>query len=98
MVAPFLKELRKWISTSGKKWLEEQKQTPSSATLIGDETEIEEEISPPQAIDSSAELRNLLGIPHNGATKPNGNYNTTGTDEATARLKNFLNLDRKSVV
>lgn len=92
MVAPFLKELRKWISTSGKKWLEEQKQTPSSATLIGDETEIEEEIAPPQAIDSSAELRNLLGIPHNGATKPNGNYNTTGTDEATARLKNFLNL------
>jgi len=92
MVAPFLKELRKWISTSGKKWLEEQKQTPSSATLIGDETEIEEEIAPPQAIDSSAELRNLLGIPHNGTTKPNGNYNTTGTDEATARLKNFLNL------
>jgi len=93
MVAPFLKELRKWISTSGKKWLE-QKQTPSSAALIGDETEIEEEISPPQAmaIDSSAELRNLLGIPPNGAAKPNGNYNTTGTDEATARLKNFLNL------
>jgi len=91
MVAPFLKELRKWISTSGKKWLEEQKQTPSPATLIGDETEIEEEIAPPP-IDSSAELRNLLGIPHNGATKPNGNYNTTGTDEATARLKNFLNL------
>ncbi|CAZ85301.1 unnamed protein product [Tuber melanosporum] len=91
MVAPFLKELRKWISTSGKKWLEEQKQMPSSATLIGDETEIED-IIPPQAVDSSAELRNLLGIPHNGAAKPNGNYNTTGTDEATARLKNFLNL------
>ncbi|PWW79456.1 DCP2-domain-containing protein [Tuber magnatum] len=92
MVAPFLKELRKWISTSGRKWLEEQKQIPSPVTLISDETEIEEEISPPRVVDSSAELRNLLGIPHDGAAKPNGNYNTTGTDEATARLKNFLNL------
>ncbi|RPA98176.1 DCP2-domain-containing protein [Choiromyces venosus 120613-1] len=92
MVAPFLRELRKWISISGKKWLEEQKQMPSSAALIGDETEIEEEASPLRVVDSSAELRNLLGIPHNRAAQSNGNYNTTGTGEATARLKNFLNL------
>ncbi|CUS09761.1 unnamed protein product [Tuber aestivum] len=92
MVAPFLKELRKWISTTGKKWLEEQKQIPSSAALINDKTGMGEEITPRRALDSSAELKNILGIPHNETTKPNGNHNTIGTDEATARLKDFLNL------
>ena len=86
MVAPFLKELRKWISTSGKQWLQEQKQMPPPVALIGEETEVEEDTLAPLA-GSHTESGKFL--------RPNNGINTTITtknDEANAKLKNFLDF------
>ncbi|KAH8148410.1 uncharacterized protein LAJ45_07512 [Morchella importuna] len=91
MVAPFLKDLRKWISTKGKKWLQEQHQQSlaAAANRIADETEVEEETATPMP-DPSAQLRNFIGIPpppQNDAAMANG---YSSTDEASMRLKNMF--------
>lgn len=84
MVTPFLKDLRKWISTTGKKWLQDQHQQKLStaANLIAaEETEVEEELfSSPPATDVS-----LAG---SRSTQPANGF--SDQDEASMRLKNML--------
>ncbi|KAL7267347.1 mRNA-decapping enzyme subunit 2 [Rhizina undulata] len=91
MVAPFLKELRKWIQVSGQKWQAGQKQASAAKVVYTeDETEIEEVIQPsPEPVDPSAGLKSILGLT-SGAE--NGYSNAAENAVASQRLKNLLSI------
>lgn len=90
MVLPFLKDLRKWISTTGRQWLQDQHQQKLSAAanlIPAEETEFEEELSSPPLTHAS------MGSGNFPNTQPaNGYSNNIDHDEASMRLKNMLHL------
>lgn len=92
MVTPFLKGLRKWISTEGKKWVHDQRQQKLSSAanlIVAEETEVEEELVSP-AIAGPTEPQGRLNIQPPVAA--NGYSSSMEHDEASIRLKNMLHF------
>ncbi|TGZ84027.1 DCP2-domain-containing protein [Ascodesmis nigricans] len=101
MVAPFMKALRKWIATKGKKWLMEQqnKATAQNQAEFQDaaanlptveyETEVEDgPRSPPK--DPADGLRALLGIDRAREVVQHGQMTQAEQEDASRRLKDML--------
>jgi mRNA-decapping enzyme subunit 2 len=97
-----MRELRKWISTSGKEWLELQKavasnqeQMASAAENIAKAAANTSPLPPPPvapAEDSAAGLKNLLGISRPAPTPApeTGYMSAAEQEEASRRLKEIL--------
>lgn len=92
MVTPFLRGLRKWISTEGKKFLHEQRQQklqPVANLVIAEETEVEEELASP-AVDGPVQVQSYPVVQQPVAA--NGYSSSMEHDEASIRLKNMLHF------
>ncbi|KAI5807007.1 hypothetical protein EDC01DRAFT_10082 [Geopyxis carbonaria] len=110
MVAPFMKEIRKWIGSKGKTWLESQQNAAdtqqnqlSSAAInmaaIEDETEIEDEDLLPKSDAEAAEgLTSLLGAKKSAEVVQSGHMTEAEQEEASRRLKEMINGPRPNMV
>lgn len=97
-----MREIKRWISTTGKKWLVEQQQAAaeqqhevsvaaSNFNLASEETEQETESEQVKTSeDSVAGLRSLLGIEKAAEVVEHGQMTSTEQEEASRRLKEML--------
>lgn len=99
LVAPFIRDLRKWISTKGKAWLAQQAQEAASkqdqmASAVENIEEAEEEplSLPLSQEESNAELKGLLGIPETASEFEHGQMNAAERDDASRRLNEMIGV------
>src|SRR5690554_2463292 len=103
MVAPFMKGIKKWIATSGKKWLaqqqaaaSEQQQDVTTAVMTFNEGLVENEpaaseLEPVGPSDSAAAgLRSLLGMQKAAEVVQHGEMTSREQEEASQRLREML--------
>lgn len=103
MVAPFMKGLKKWILTSGRKWLEQQQKADNNTheeqqhlksaiahvKAVEYETDQEGPQSPPRNGDSEG-LKQMLGIDGARDVVQHGEFTPQQQEDASQRLREIL--------